>query len=114
MTGEPTVEIQPKPLTTKGPAETFTGDVWVDLIAQDEPRRGCGWGLSGSLLARIRPGTDMPTARRCTSLERRGLVQSRGGQVLQVSPGDTIVTPPAEWHWHGAAPEQFHDPPRPF
>ena len=22
-------------------------------------------------------------------------------------PGDTIYTPPGEWHWHGAAPDRF-------
>jgi quercetin dioxygenase-like cupin family protein len=36
--------------------------------------------------------------------EGRGLVQARGGEVVEVRPGDTIYTPPAEWHWHGAAP----------
>jgi len=32
------MEIFTQPPTTKGPAETFTGDVWVDLIhAGPEP-----------------------------------------------------------------------------
>ncbi len=22
-------------------------------------------------------------------------------------PGDTVVTPPGEWRWHGAAPDSF-------
>ena len=22
-------------------------------------------------------------------------------------PGDTVYTPPGEWHWHGAAPTHF-------
>lgn len=22
-------------------------------------------------------------------------------------PGDTVHTPPGEWHWHGAAPDRF-------
>jgi quercetin dioxygenase-like cupin family protein len=35
-----------------------------------------------------------------------GLIQSRGGQVLHRA-GDTIYTPPGEWHWHGAAPDHF-------
>jgi quercetin dioxygenase-like cupin family protein len=33
-----------------------------------------------------------------------GLVQARGGEVVVMRPGDTVYTPPAEWHWHGAAP----------
>src|SRR5439155_11467590 len=36
-----------------------------------------------------------------------GLVQARGGQIVEIRPGDTIHTPPGEWHWHGAAPEHF-------
>jgi quercetin dioxygenase-like cupin family protein len=31
-----------------------------------------------------------------------GLVVSRGGQVIDIRPGDTVYTPPGEWHWHGA------------
>jgi quercetin dioxygenase-like cupin family protein len=36
-----------------------------------------------------------------------GRIQARGGKVLEVRPGDTIHTPPGEWHWHGAAPDRF-------
>jgi len=39
--------------------------------------------------------------------EGRGLGQSRGGDVIELRPGDTIYTPPGEWHWHGAAPDHF-------
>ena len=31
------MEICPKPPTTKGPEETFTGDVWVDPITRGLP-----------------------------------------------------------------------------
>ncbi|WP_446213566.1 cupin domain-containing protein [Micromonospora sp. IBSANI012] len=36
-----------------------------------------------------------------------GLIQSRGGEIIEIRPGDTIYTPPGEWHWHGAAPDHF-------
>ena len=36
-----------------------------------------------------------------------GLVQSSGGDVVVMRPGDTVYTPPGEWHWHGAAPDHF-------
>ncbi len=36
-----------------------------------------------------------------------GRVQARGGEVLEIRAGDTIQTPPGEWHWHGAAPDHF-------
>jgi hypothetical protein len=36
-----------------------------------------------------------------------GLVQARYGEIIEIHAGDTIVTPPGEWHWHGAAPQNF-------
>ena len=30
------MEIQPKRPTAKGPAEWFTGDVWIDHVSDDE------------------------------------------------------------------------------
>jgi hypothetical protein len=37
----------------------------------------------------------------------RGFVQARGGPLVRIRAGDVIVTPPGEWHWHGAAPNHF-------
>ena len=34
-------------------------------------------------------------------------MQARGGELSRSAPGDTIYTPPGEWHWHGAAPDRF-------
>jgi Cupin domain len=36
-----------------------------------------------------------------------GLIQSRGGEVMEIRPGDVIYTPPGEWHWHRAGPNHF-------
>ena len=36
-----------------------------------------------------------------------GRAQARGGAVVEIRAGETIYTPPGEWHWHGAAPDQF-------
>jgi quercetin dioxygenase-like cupin family protein len=33
-----------------------------------------------------------------------GRVQSEGGPVREIRPGDTVWIPPQEKHWHGAAP----------
>jgi quercetin dioxygenase-like cupin family protein len=30
-----------------------------------------------------------------------------GGESIEIRPGDTIYTPPGEWHWHGAQPDHF-------
>jgi len=36
-----------------------------------------------------------------------GLVGTRDGQVLRFRAGDTIICPPDEDHWHGAAVDTF-------
>jgi quercetin dioxygenase-like cupin family protein len=85
----------------------FTGDVWFDVIIKgDEPSR-----------VRVNTVRFAPGARTAWHSHAAGqtlhvtdgigLVQSRGGEVIAIRPGDTIYTPPGEWHWHGAAPDHF-------
>jgi quercetin dioxygenase-like cupin family protein len=101
------LEIQPEQTSTKGPAEMFTGDVWFDVVARgEEPSR-----------MRVNMVRFAPCARTAWHshavgqtlhvTEGRGRIQSRGGEVIEIGPGDTIYTPPNEWHWHGAAPDHF-------
>jgi quercetin dioxygenase-like cupin family protein len=77
------------------------------MIAQGEPPSRLRVGV-----VRFAPGAHTAWHRHANGqtlhiLDGRRLVQSRGGQVLQAGPGDTIITPPGEWHWHGAAPSHF-------
>jgi hypothetical protein len=37
-----------------------------------------------------------------THTDGAGLVVSRDGTVIRLTPGDTLWTPPGEEHWHGA------------
>ena len=101
------MEIQPKRPSTKGPAEWFTGDVWIDSMAR---------GKAGSRLSvnavHFTPGAR--TAWHSHSLgqtlfvtEGLGLVQSRGDDVVTIRPGDSVHTPAEEWHWHGATADHF-------
>lgn len=101
------MEIQPKQPTAKGPAEWFTGDVWIDgIVRGEEPSR-----------VRVSAVRFTPSARTAWHshaigqtlyvTEGRGLLQSRGGDVIEIRPGDTIYTQAGEWHWHGAAPAHF-------
>jgi quercetin dioxygenase-like cupin family protein len=101
------VEVVQKRPSSKGAAERFSGDVWVDMIAE------------GRAPSRLRAGVVRfsPCAR--TAWHRHavgqtlhvtegiGLVQTRTGEVIVLRPGDTVFTPPGEWHWHGADPEYF-------
>jgi quercetin dioxygenase-like cupin family protein len=101
------MEILKRTPSTKGPAELFTGDVWFDVIAKGaEPSR-----------LRVNTVRFAPCAR--TAWHRHavgqmlhvtdgiGLIQARDGEVIEIHPGDTIHTPPGQWHWHGAAPDNF-------
>ena len=101
------MEIQARQATVKGPAETFTGDVWYDVITKGED-----YSRMRVNVVRFAPGAR--NAWHCHAVgqtlhvtEGRGLIQSRGGEVIEIRPGDTIHTPPGEWHWHGAAPDHF-------
>lgn len=72
-----------------------------DLIAVDEPR-------SSALLVRFGPGGRThwhrhPNGQYLHVIEGAGRVQSRGGPVVELRPGDTVYAEPGEEHWHGAA-----------
>ena len=101
------MEVLKKVPTGKGPAQMFSGDVWFDVIARgEEPSR-----------LRVNMVRFSPCARTAWHkhavgqtvhvTEGVGLIQSRGGEVIVMKPGDTVYTAPGEWHWHGAAPEDF-------
>ena len=98
------MQFQPKTPTTKGPAEWFTGDVHFDVIARGEaPSR-----LRVNLV-RFAPGAR--TAWHTHSMGQTlhvtdgiGLVQSRGGEVRVIRPGDTVYTPPANGTGTGHPP----------
>jgi quercetin dioxygenase-like cupin family protein len=101
------VKILPQPPTSTGPATHFTGDVWVDTIAQDDPPSRLRAGV-----VRFAPGGHTAWHRHLNGqtlhiLDGYGLVQTRGGEVIEVRPGATIDTPPGQWHWHGATPKHF-------
>jgi len=93
--------------SAKAPAERFTGEVWVDTISEAQaPSR------VRAAVVRFAPCARTAWHRHKLGqtlhvTEGIGLVQSRGGEVLVMRPGDTVHTPPGEWHWHGAAPDHF-------
>ena len=101
------MEMLPREPTVKGPAERFTGDVWFDVIAKgEEPSRMRVNTVRFSPGARTAWHAHAVGQTLCVT-EGVGLVQSRGGAVTEIRSGDVIHTPPGEWHWHGAAPDQF-------
>lgn len=94
----------PKTPTSKGPAQMFTGEVHFDVIAAGEaPSR-----LRVNTV-RFAPGAHTAWHRHANGqtlhvTDGVGYVQARGGELIEMRPGDTVHTPPGEWHWHGATP----------
>ena len=101
------MDVQPKKPSAKGPAEWFTGDVWMDGIVQgEEPSR-----------VRVSAVHFTPGARTAWHshalgqtlyvTEGQGRVQSRDSDIVAIKPGDVVRAGPDEEHWHGAAPDHF-------
>ena len=97
------MEKQEKRPTVKGPAEWFTGDVWIDPVAS--PHDGSTLNVGA---VHFHPGArtawhSHAGGQTLYVIEGRGLVQSRGHEVVEIGVGDTVWTPDGEEHWHGAA-----------
>jgi quercetin dioxygenase-like cupin family protein len=93
--------------TNKGPADRFTGDVYIDAVAAP----GGGTRLSASAV-HFTPGARTswhthPNGQTIFVLEGVGRCQRRGGPVEEIRPGDRVYFEPGEDHWHGAAPDRF-------
>src|SRR5947208_14141760 len=88
--------------SAKGSADYFTGNVRIDpLIKTTEPARVGGAVVTFEPGARTAwhthpPGQMLIVTAGC------GLVQSEGGPVMKIRPGDVVWCPPGEKHWHGA------------
>jgi quercetin dioxygenase-like cupin family protein len=86
----------------KGPAETFTGTVRIDPLFQaDDPGRALGISVTFEPGARTAWHTH-PLGQTLIVTSGCGLVQSWGGPIETIRPGDVVSCPPGEKHWHGA------------
>ena len=88
----------------KGPAEYFTGTVRIDPLFQaPAPARVFGASVTFEPGARTAWHTH-PLGQTLIVTVGCGLVQSWGGPIEEIRPGDVIWFPPGEKHWHGATP----------
>jgi quercetin dioxygenase-like cupin family protein len=90
--------------TRQGPAEWFTGQVYIDAISTGPHVR--------LLSVHFTPGARTawhrhPFGQTLHVTEGAGLVQTRGGPVEPIRAGDTVFFEPDEEHWHGAGPSSF-------
>jgi quercetin dioxygenase-like cupin family protein len=92
--------------TTKGPAEWFTGDVWIDGLASGQSAE---MRISS---VHFSPGARTAWHRHAGGqtlwvLEGEGRIQARGEPVMAIHPGDVITARRDEQHWHGATSDRF-------
>jgi quercetin dioxygenase-like cupin family protein len=93
--------------TSPGPADWFTGAVFVDSIAAPTaPSRLAAASVHFTPGARTAWHTH-PFGQTIHVTEGRGLCQRRGGPIEEIRPGDSVYFEPDEDHWHGAAPDRF-------
>jgi len=101
------MELDRKAATVNGPSDWFTGEVFIDFLAQTH-------GASQATVAHVHFTPGARTAWHSHSvgqslyvMEGEGRVQARGEPVVVLRPGDTVFAPGGEWHWHGAAPDHL-------
>jgi quercetin dioxygenase-like cupin family protein len=89
--------------TAKGPAQTFTGDVYVTPITGP-----AGTSRLTAALVRFTPGArsnwhSHDVGQTLHGVDGSGFVGTRDGRIVRIQPVQTVWTPPGEEHWHGAS-----------
>ena len=90
--------------STKGAQDYFSGSVRVEPVFQvGEPMRLNAGSVTFEPGARTAWHTH-PLGQTLIITAGLGWVQTEGGQIEEVCPGDVVWFPPGEKHWHGATP----------
>ena len=86
------------------PKQYFTGTARLDPVFDTEsPARAKGNLVTFEPGARTNWHTH-PLGQTLYVLSGVGRVQTKGGPVLEIRPGDVVWIPAGEKHWHGASP----------
>ena len=93
--------------TQKGPADWFTGEVYIDAVAAP-----AGTSTFAAALVHFTPSARTawhthPHGQTIYVIEGIGLCQREGGPVESIMPGDRVFFEPGESHWHGASPNRL-------
>src|SRR2546423_12608834 len=90
--------------SARGPAEYFTGMVRIDsLFKAPGPSRTSGAYVTFEPCSRSNWHTH-PLGQTLIVTSGCGFVQSWGGPIKVIRPGDVVWCPAGEKHWHGASP----------
>src|SRR3954453_20184811 len=90
--------------TQKGPADWFTGDVYIDAVAAP-----AGTSPFASAPVHFTPGARTawhthPHGQTIFVTEGVGHCQREGGEIHTIRPGGRVFFGPGEHDWHGAEP----------
>jgi quercetin dioxygenase-like cupin family protein len=93
--------------TAVGPADWFTGTVYIDGIRNPDAESAVGCAH-----VRFTPGArtawhSHPKGQTLYVTDGIGYVARRGGDVQEIRPGDVVYIEPNEEHWHGATADRF-------
>jgi quercetin dioxygenase-like cupin family protein len=93
--------------TAQGPADWFTGTVFIDTVRDPDQQTAIGCAH-----VRFAPGArtawhSHPKGQTLYVTDGIGLVNRRGGEPVEIRPGDVVYIEPGEEHWHGATPNRF-------
>jgi quercetin dioxygenase-like cupin family protein len=93
--------------TNPGPADYFTGTVFIDSVAAPAPP-----SRTAAAMVHFTPGARTawhthPFGQTIFVTEGVGRCQRSGGSIEEIRPGDRVYFEPGENHWHGAAPTRF-------
>lgn len=103
-TNSQTITRSNSQVSSKGPAEYFTGNVRIDsLFSENDSAPYTGAYVTFQPGARSAWHTH-PTGQRLIVTEGVGLVQEWGGPIEEIRAGDMVWCPPGVKHWHGASP----------
>ena len=90
--------------TRRAPSDSFVGTVWQDpIIASEAPARLASNRVSFEPGARTNWHTH-PLGQTLYVISGVGRVQTKGGPIHEIRPGDVVWIPAGEKHWHGASP----------
>ena len=93
------------PKGEKAPAETFTGTVFVQILAPKNENNN--FSIAS---VTFEPGArafwhNHPAGQTILVTEGKGLYQEKGKPIKTINKGDVILCNPDIEHWHGASPE---------
>ena len=93
--------------TQKGPADWFTGDVYIEAVAAPEATSTVAAAFVHFAPGARTAGHTHPHGQTIYVTEGSGLCQREGGPIERINPGDRVFFEPGENHWHGASPDRL-------